>query len=200
MDEITVNRMNTVRHIITFVCLFGALISHAQQSIFANGEAIRDYLDGRIYRVNGYGIIAFSYNRRATEERKESYGRRNAGDEREEVIFDVIVKRDNVRRKDKTDYQVRCTVDLYDADDPFADPNRGHVLAFTLAREVIFPIQNFPSSYLLFADGDLYYTIPKYRRLTVGEYKEEVLRKRETGSGFIGYEGLEYVRCEPVVR
>ena len=94
------------------------------------------------------------------------------------LVFDVSVKRNDAKRKDKNDYLIEIEIPSTEYDD--IDPNSTYSKSFQIysgknSSSAFFPITGFPSNYHLFADGELYYGKKSYKKMPFLEYKKNIL-------------------------
>jgi len=168
-----------MRKIVVLFLLVSSAVFSQNTSLFSNPEAAKSFFEGKIYEVPGYGTLTFTLNKSATKIEAEKSMNDQSYDEQVKLVFDVSVKRNNVKKKDKGDYTVYMTIYLSDKDDPDTDPNMGYAMDFILKRQVIYPIKGFPAFYTIFSDGDLYYQKWIYEKYTFEEYKEIRLKKMD---------------------
>lgn len=169
------------------------IIGISQSSnLFSDPEAAKTFFDGKVYEVPNYGTLTFSLNKSLTKDEAERSMRERSYDEQVKLVFDVSVKRNNVKKKDKGDYNVYMIIYISEKDDPDADPNQGYSMDFTLKRQIIYPIKGFPSQYTVFADGDLYYQKFEYKKYTFQEYKEMRIKKINPSSNV----SISYIQCK----
>jgi hypothetical protein len=149
-------------------------------------------------------MIKFEYNKSDTKRMKESRIKDGADDEMADLIFDVSIKRNQSRRRDKTGYKIEINVNLKDPENLDSDPNEGYMNSFMLARNVIYPIKGFPSIFNLFADGDLYYMKVRYKKMPFNEFKNNIINgnKFSYKSSNIGTDNatINYIKCPPATR
>jgi hypothetical protein len=180
--------------ILIFTMLYFSVNSFGQSNnLFNNPEAAKTFFDGKIYEVPSYGTLTFSLNKALTKLEADKRVKDGSYDELVDLVFDVSVKRNNVKKKDKGDYKVSMTIYLTEEDDPDADPNKGYSMDFTLSRQIIYPIKGFPSQYTVFADGDLFFWKYEYKKYTFEEYKRIKLEKKNTQSET----KLTLIQCNP---
>jgi hypothetical protein len=189
---------------ILIVFVFSFNVSAQSPNIFSSPESIVDFLDGKTYIIPDYGMIKFEYNKSDTKRMKESRIKDGADDEMADLIFDVSIKRNQSRRRDKTGYKIEINVNLKDPENLDSDPNEGYMNSFMLARNVIYPIKGFPSIFNLFADGDLYYMKVRYKKMPFNEFKNNIINgnKFSYKSSNIGTDNatINYIKCPPATR
>lgn len=189
--------------LITFLFLGN---SHAQvPNIFETPESLKSYLNKKSFIIPDYGVIRFDFNASDTKKSQESRIKHGADDEIIDLIFDVSIKRNNARRRDKTDYQVSFRIELNDSEN--FDINSGPLYKqnILLARNIIYPIKGFPSMYQLFADGDLYYSKVTWKKVPFDNYKSFVTTSVK-GNSIISddspflkeYSTTSYIKCLPI--
>ena len=167
--------------IFLFIALLSSVCAFGQgNNLFNNPEEAKTFFDGKIYEIPSYGTLTFSLNKAVTKLEADKSIKDGSYDEQVRLVFDVAVKRNNVKKKDKGDYKVMMTIYITDDDDPDTDPNKGYSMDFVLQRQIIYPIKGFPSQYTVFSDGDLYYWKYEYKKYTFEEYKKIKLEKLNT--------------------
>jgi hypothetical protein len=198
-----------MRFFISTLFLIGFSFNYAgaqEPNIFSKPDNIVEYLDGKTFTVPNYGIIKFEYNKSDTKRLKESRIKDGADDEIADLVFDVQIKRNDSKRKDKAGYKIELKIDLNDADNgstaassPYA-PYGEYVQYFALMRNVIYPIKNFPYMFHLFADGDLYYVKSDYKKMSFAEFKNGLISAKDnlSGLGFENYASRTFIKCTPV--
>jgi hypothetical protein len=184
-----------------FSVLF-ALISFScysqENNIFSSSESLRAFLDEKTYSVTGYGSITFNYNSSLTKSWKEKREKDKSDDEQLDVVFDLSIKRNLAKKKDKADYQILLRVDLSDPQGQDYNPILSYSNVFLVTRNVIYPIKDFPSVYILFADGDLYFEKTIYKQVALKDYKTSVLLNTKPiafNSPVNLFASTKYVKC-----
>jgi hypothetical protein len=188
--------------IFTFLFSLISFVSFSQEkNIFSSTESLKTFLDNKTYSVPGYGTISFNYNTIETKFWKEKREKDKSDDEQIDVVFDVSVKRNSAKKKEKTDYQILLRVDLSDPEGQDYNPILSYSNVFLIARSTIYPIKDFPSVYILFADGELYFEKTIYKQVSLKDYKASVLLNTKP-IGFIGttnlFSNTKYIKCEVV--
>jgi hypothetical protein len=182
-----------------FLLFFISLRLDAQTpNIFSSPDAIKNYLDGKTYIIPEYGIIKFEFNNSDTKKMRESRIKDGADDELVDLIFDVSIKRNQSKKRDKTGYKIEMKINLSDEDSDDGDPTESYFNYFFLARNVIYPIKKFPAFYYLFADGDLYYIKMNYKKMPFSEFKENLINKKnvfQLSSVENDYRTSSFVKC-----
>ena len=192
----------------TFILLIISLIvplnSFSQRiNIFSDPNNLKEFLDKKTYIVPNYGEIRFDFDNKETKDWAERRIKDGADDEVVDLVFDVSIKRNQVRKKDKYDYEVTIRVNpdnsqLLTND----DPSEKFVNSFLLARNIIYPIKDFPSYFALFADGDLYFQETSWEPISF-EFFKSVYTKPTKGGSFMltnpfnEYINTSYIKCTP---
>lgn len=170
-------KTTTKRSVIIFLLTIISIHSIAQsRNIFESKESVKNFLDGKKYLVPEYGSLKFDYNSRETKKWAELREKDKTDDEKIDVVFDISVKRNAAKKKDRGDYQVSLQIDLSDPEGQNYSPVLSYANSFFLLRSVIYPIKDFPSVYILFADGDLYFEKSTYQNISFQDYKSNVLQ------------------------
>jgi len=202
----------TMKLFIFSLLFFGLSIfkTNAQEpNIFSNPDNIVEFLDGKTFTVPNYGIIKFEYNKSDTKRQKEFRIKDGADDEIADLIFDVQIKRNDSKRKDKAGYKIELQIDLNELDNrstATSSPSSAtgeYVQYFALMRNVIYPIKNFPYMFHLFADGDLYYEKFDYKKVSFADFKNDYLSAKDKLGGMFfneKYVTKSYIKCIPVNR
>jgi len=170
-------------------------------NIFESTNTLKNFLDRRVYIVPEYGTIRFDFNSGDTRRMRESREKDGADDEVVDLIFDITVKKNQSRRKEKIGYKVELKIDLRDPEVVELDPTSEYVHSFFLARNIIYPIKGFPAYYYLFADGDLYFSKVNWKNIPFGEFKAIATKTRQGGgyalSGMVDkdYATTTYIKC-----
>ncbi len=190
--------------ILSILFIFSSNEIYSQSTnLFTNPDLIKKVLDGKSYEVPGYGIITFEYSNSETRKMKEVRMKDGADDEVTDLIFDVNIKRNKAKRKDKVGYKIEMQIDSHDYDNEEKDPTKLYSHSFYLMRNIIYPIKDFPASYILFADGDLYYNQTKFKNISLNEYKNLVISTNSnTMANFWNIKESvstsKYIRCIPL--
>ncbi len=186
--------------------LFLALFIHSKSisqvpNIFESPSTLKDFLDKKTYIVPEYGVIRFDFNNGDTKKMRESREKDGADDEIVDLVFDVSIKRNQARRKEKTGYKIEIKIDLRDPDVVDGNPASEYVNTFLLARNIIYPVKGFPAYYILFADGDLYFSKVNWKKIPFGEFKSVVTAPRK-GDWSYGIQSVDkeyatttYIKC-----
>jgi hypothetical protein len=172
-------------------------------NVFESPNVLKDFLDKKTYIVPEYGTIRFDFNNSDTKKMRDSRERDGADDEVVDLIFDVTIKKNQSRRKEKTGYKIEMKIDLRDPENADSNPSSEYVNSFLLARNVIYPIKGFPAYYHLFADGELYFSKVNWKNIPFSEYKSIVTMTRK-GDFKYGLQSLDkeyatttYIQCIP---
>ena len=181
-----------MKNILITLLLIPTIGLSQSSNLFSNPEAAKTFFDGKVYEVPNYGTLTFTLNKSLTKDEEEKSIRDKSYDEQVKLVFDVSVKRSNVKKKDKGDYNVYMTIYISEKDDPDTDPNQGYAMDFTLKRQIIYPIKGFPSQYTVFSDGDLYYHKYDYKKYTFQEYKEMQIKRINPASSVT----ISYIQCK----
>ncbi len=168
---------------LTVAFVLMSLTNFAQgTNIFETKESVKSFLDGRTYIIPDYGTMRFEYNSNETKKWKERREKDQSDDEVLDVVFDLTIKRNAAKRKDKTDYQVTMKINLEDPQGQDYNPTESYANSFTVRRGEIYFIKDFPFMYILFADGDLYYQKVSYPKISFQEYKAARLKDNKAFS------------------
>lgn len=192
---------------ITFIVLtilFFAKASFGQSpNIFESPNVLKEFLDKKTYIVPEYGTIRFDFNNSDTKRMRDSRERDGADDEVVDLIFDVTIKKNQSRRKEKTGYKIEMKIDLRDPENKDSNPSSEYVNSFLLARNIIYPIKGFPAFYHLFADGELYFSQVNWKNVPFNEFKSLVTTTRK-GDFKFGLQSIDkeyatttYIKCIP---
>jgi hypothetical protein len=188
------------------ILLLAPLNSFSQRiNIFSDPNSLKEFLDKKTYIVPNYGEIRFDFNNKDTKIMSEKRIRDGADDEVVDLIFDVSIKRNQVRKKDKFDYKVEISVNPDNSQLLTNDPNVKFVNSFLLARNIVYPIKDFPSYFSLFADGDLYFMETSWEPISFEVFKSlytKTTKGARFGSfmptnAFDEYINTSYIKCRP---
>lgn len=126
---------------------------------FTGRQQIIDMIDDVSYEVPGFGVIKFEYSKRSDDNNSLRNGYQL--DEAQSVPFRVRVKRDNAKKWERDDYFAWFEMPSYLERETgranYESPNERYWASFTISRDAIYQIKDFPSLYVIFADGDIYY-------------------------------------------
>lgn len=182
----------------TFKASFGQ-----SPNVFESPNMLKEFLDKKTYIVPEYGTIRFDFNNSDTKRMRDSRERDGADDEVVDLIFDVTIKKNQSRRKEKTGYKIEMRIDLRDPESTESNPTSEFVNSFLLARNVVYPIKGFPAYYHLFADGELYFSKVSWKSVPFSEYKSIVTMTRK-GDLKYGLQSIDkdyatttYIKCIP---
>ena len=172
-------------------------------NIFSDPKLIKEFLDGKTYLIPNYGTITLEFNNSETRRMKEVREKDGADDEVYDLTFNVAIKRNKAKKKDKGDYKIELKIDTNEYLQGEQDPSKKYLNSFTLTRNVLYPIKDFPYNYTLFADGDLYYTEIKYKEVCFNDYKSAIVSGEINPFAFFAdfnkrYSTSKYVKCLPV--
>ena len=183
-------------------------------NVFLSSDAIIDFLDGKSYVVPNFGMIKFEYNKSDTKKRKEIYNLFGSSDDFIDLVFDVIVLRNQSKKRDKFDYQIELHFNLKDNEIAKSLLIEDYVQTFTLMKKPnnsvgangVFPIRNFPVFFNLFADGDLYYVNFKDNKLSFSEFKNSFISstKFSLSNSFYKYFNIpenspvNHIKCQQI--
>lgn len=189
---------------IILLLLFTFKASFGQSpNVFESPNMLKEFLDKKTYIVPEYGTIRFDFNNSDTKRMRDSRERDGADDEVVDLIFDVTIKKNQSRRKEKTGYKIEMRIDLRDPENTDSNPTSEFVNSFLLARNVVYPIKGFPSYYHLFADGELYFSKVSWKTVPFSEYKSIVTMTRK-GDLKYGLQSIDkdyatttYIKCIP---
>lgn len=200
--------MTTIRYFFFFVIqtLFYYDSFSQVPNIFESPSILKDFLDRKTFNVPEYGTIRFDFNNSDTKRMRDAREKDGADDEVVDLIFDVTIKRNEARRKDKSGYKIELKIDLRDPSSTVADPASDYINYFMLARNIIYPIKGFPSNYYLFADGDLYFSKVLWKKIPFNDYKS-IMTSTKKGSlvflnmndSFREYVTTSFIKCTPVL-
>ncbi len=192
---------------ITFIVLtilfFAKACFGQSPNIFESPNVLKEFLDKKTYIVPEYGTIRFDFNNSDTKRMRDSRERDGADDEVVDLIFDVTIKKNQSRRKEKTGYKIEMKIDLRDPENKDSNPSSEFVNSFLLARNIIYPIKGFPAFYHLFADGELYFSQVNWKNVPLNEFKSLVTTTRK-GDFKFGLQSIDkeyatttYIKCIP---
>ena len=190
--------------LVLIILLIFPLNSFSQRmNIFKDPNSLKEFLDQKTYIVPNYGEIRFDFNNKDTKIMSEKRIKDGADDEVVDLIFDVSIKRNEVGKKDKFDYKVEISVNPDNSQLINNDPSGRFVNSFMLARNIVYPIKDFPSIFSLFADGDLYFHETSWEPISFEVYKS-LFTKTTKGArfGYIAPTGVfdeyintSYIKC-----
>jgi hypothetical protein len=188
------------------ILLIAPINSFSQRiNIFSDPNSLKEFLDKKTYIVPNYGEIRFDFNNKDTKIMSERRIKDGADDEVVDLIFDVSIKRNEVRKKDKFDYKVEISVNPDYSQLINNDPTERFVNSFMLARNIVYPIKDFPSIFSLFADGDLYFHETSWDSISFEFFKSLYIKPTKgarfgsfmpTGV-FDDYINTSYIKCIP---
>lgn len=192
--------------IILIILLIAPLDSFSQRiNIFSDPNSLKEFLDKKTYIVPNYGEIRFDFDNKETKDWAERRIKDGADDEVLDLVFDVSIKRNQVRKKDKFDYEVTIRVNPDNSQLINNDPTERFVNSFMLARNIVYPIKDFPSIFSLFADGDLYFHETSWDSISFEFFKSLYIKpaKGARFGSFIptdvfnDYINTSYIKCIP---
>ena len=173
------NHLSSVKQFVFYCCLVLLImplsINSQSENLFNDPEATKDFFNGKVYEVPNFGTLTFKYNKAATKAAAERHEKSNAADEVVDLVFDIAIKRNNKKKKDKGDYRVEIRINLDEKEDINTNPNKDLCFEFSILRESIYPIKGFPDNYVMFSDGDLYFRKFDYKKYSLKEYKAKKL-------------------------
>lgn len=127
--------------------------AHGQE--FENTAQLIEMMDGAQFEVPGYGVIEFNHVRQIDRTSLAN------PDEKQNVTFSTKIRRLEEKKWERTDYFSRFEVPSWMGDEvgriDTDSPDSKYYLNFSINREVIYQIHDFPSIYVLFADGEVYF-------------------------------------------
>jgi hypothetical protein len=186
-----------------FIYIFLSLSGYTQtQNLFSDPEKIKDFLDGKTYTIPNYGTITFEYNNSDTRKMRESRIKDGADDEMFDLTFNVSIKRNKSKRREKGGYKIELKIDSNEYLEGEQNPSKKYIQSFYLMRNIIYPIKDFPYYYTLFADGDLYYVETKYKDISLNEYKAALVSGEVNPFAFFAdannrFSSSRYIKCLP---
>jgi hypothetical protein len=172
-------------------------------NLFSDPKLLKEFLDGKTYIIPNHGTITFEFDNSETRRMRDVRTKDGADDEVIDIIFDVKIKRNNSKRRVKGDYKVELKIDTNEYLEGEQDPRKKYLNTFSLMRNIIYIIKDFPSYYTLFADGDLYYTETKFKNVSLSEFKSTMITGEVNPFAFFGdlnnkYSSSRYIKCVPV--
>lgn len=134
-------------------------------------DNIVELLDNKVYEVPGYGSMRFVFNKKdyALENAKINLSTSCSADDVKKATFDVNVKKAGNRRYDNIDYKLKIEFPnsgVY----RFKDPNGVYYSGFRFIE-----ISDFPCTFLLLGNGQLYFEKTRYQKLNFAEVKNRLL-------------------------
>lgn len=174
-----------------------ALLSSSQAAFtqsFTGRDQIIDMLDGVQYDVPGFGTIEFEYSKKS--DNRQSLIDGYQWDEKQKVPFLIRVKRSQEKKFERDDYFAWLEMPSYFESETgrtnYESPNEKYWATFTISRDAIYQIKDFPSLYVIFADGDLYYQDWQWTEYSFAEAKDRYLNKDIADEESLD---IEYKRC-----
>lgn len=164
---------------------------------FTGREHIIDMIDEASYEVPGFGVIKFEYSKKSDD----NYNMRNGFqfDEAQKVPFRVRVKRENAKKWERDDYFAWFEMPSYLERETgranYESPNERYWATFTISRDAIYQIKDFPSLYVIFADSDLYYQDWNWTSYSFEEAKARYLEMKIMDENSVT---ISYKKCNRV--
>lgn len=153
-------------------------------------DAIIDILDKKVYEVPGYGFIRFRFNRADFKAENEvPTGTGCPTDLLEFATFDVNIKGVGDRAYDRVDYKLKLPYPV-NGEYRFTDPNEIYSRGFSFENMI-----NFPCTFLLFGNGQLYFKLQVFKKMPFDEFKSMILGESKAFDLFMN-SGYEFVWTE----
>jgi len=148
--------------------------AHAQNANneLSNIDEIVELLDGNVYEVPGYGSIRFSFNKidfKLVNAERDKESMNCLTDRERAATFDVNVRRLGEKRFERVDHKLELD---YPEKGKYehSDPNRVYYHGFQFIQ-----IEEFPCSYFILGNGELYVELTEYEKKTFEEIKMRLL-------------------------
>ena len=172
--------------------LFVSGISFSQS--FTGRDHIIEILDGVEYEVPGFGVIEFEYSKKSDNNQSMRNG--SQWGEKQKVPFYIRIKRLNEKKWSRDDYFAWLEMPS-DYDNEFGranyeSPNEKYWATFTISREAIYQVKDFPSLYVIFADGDIYFQDWQWTSYSFQEAKERYLSGQTMDEESLN---IQYKKC-----
>ncbi len=184
-----------VARIVIILVMFGFTSSTNTKNELSTLDAIVELLDNKVYEVPGYGSMRFVFNKKdyALENAKVNLSTSCSADDVKNATFDVNVRKAGSRRYDNIDYKLKIefpTSGSY----RFKDPNEVYYKGFQFIE-----ISDFPCTFLLLGNGQLYFEKTRYEKLNFTDVKNRLVGNNDGshytyGSPLDRYE-REWVEC-----
>jgi hypothetical protein len=181
--------------ILIFLAMFSFVSSTNTKNELSSLDSIVELLDNKVYEVPGYGSMRFVFNKKdyALENAKVNLSTSCSADDVKNATFDVNVKKEGNRRYDNIDYKLKIEFPT-NGEYRFKDPNEVYYKGFQFIE-----ISDFPCTFLLLGNGQLYFEKTRYQKLNFSEVKNRLVGTSDGthytyGSPLDRYE-REWIEC-----
>ncbi len=181
--------------LLSLILFLTPFVCEAQE--FTGRQYIIDMIDEVSYEVPGFGTIKFEYSKRSDDSQNWRGG--SQFDEAQKVPFHVRVKRENEKRWERDDYfawfEMPSYLERETGRENYESPNERYWATFTISRDAIYQIKDFPSIYVIFADGDMYYQDWNWTTYSFEEAKARYLKMKTMDKDSVD---ISYKKCNRI--